>query len=344
MTGNNLIIALCPSANMADFYDNWLTLWSKNEEERRRARKVIHLEELEWKRTKNDYKAALCVAPETGFKTNGGLTMLGEIPPGWKTGRHSHGEEAMYIIKGKGSSFVNGSRYDWEDGSCIRIPFGAIHQHFNTGDETVRYYAALVPHLENFISVARFTHLEDCGEYSKLPEAGAAKTHDDKGRRIVLSRQQAPEGHRGEERKGLKDAFHASTAKEMEKVQHDKIAKMMGSATDFVGDEVEITDIFYDKPRWQTEKHAHMEAILHILQGEGYSIVEGEKIPWKPGTTFHIQGPQTVHQHFNTSNGESQQLRCHFGIRKVYQPIVKDVFPYTYYEAGRPLERIRERE
>lgn len=330
---------------MGNFYDDWLLLWDRNIEERRKARKVIQFEELNWVRTRQDYKAALCVAPETGFKTNGGLTMRAEIPVDWKTGRHSHGEEVMYIIKGKGSTFIEGQRYDWEEGSCVRIPFGATHQHFNTGDIPVQYYAALVPHLENFISVARFVQLEDCGEYFRLPEAsGPVKDHDAGGRRIVLRKQDAGVGHHGEHRNRLKDAFHESHAREMDTVQHAKIQKMMGNSEDFVGDEVEITDIFYDKPHWQSEKHAHMEAILHILQGEGYSIVDEEKLPWKPGTTVHIQGPLTVHQHFNTSDVECQQLRTHFGIRKVYQPIVKGVFPYTYYEAGRSLERLRERD
>ncbi len=330
---------------MPNFYDEWLGLWDKNVEERRKARKVIHWEELEWVQTRQDAKAALAVAPETGFKTNGGLTMHGEIPVGWKTGKHVHGEEAIYIIKGEGCTFINQERYDWEEGSCIRIPFGAPHQHFNTGDVPVRYYSGLVPHLENFISVARFVQLDECGEYTKLPEAkGPVKDHNANGRRIVLHKKDAAIGHHGEHKHQPKDAFHESYASEMHTVQHAKIQKMMGSSEDFVGEEVEITDIFFDKPQWQSEKHAHMEAILHILQGEGYSIVDEEKIPWKPGTTFHIQGPQTVHQHFNTSDVECQQLRTHFGIRKVYQPIVKDVFPYVYYEAGRPLERIRVRE
>ena len=329
---------------MPNFYDDWLTLWDKNVEERRKARKVIHWEEMNWVRTRQDAKSALAVAPETGFKTNGGITMLAEIPVGWMTGRHSHGEEAIFIIQGKGSSIVDGHQYDWAEGSCIRIPYGTVHQHFNTGDAPVRYYSALVPHLENFISVGRFVQEEDCGEYLRLPDAkGPVKDHDDSGRRIVLRKQDAGVGHHGEHKHHPKDAFHESFAREMDTVQHAKIQRMMGNFPDFIGDEVEITDIFYDKPQWQSEKHAHMEAILHILQGEGYSIVDGEKIPWKTGTTFHIQGPQTVHQHFNTSDVECQQLRTHFGIRKYYQPIVKDKFPYTYYEAGRPLERIRER-
>lgn len=323
---------------MADYYEKWLGLWGADRKQAKEARKVIYPEELSWVRTKQDFKSALLVAPDTGFRTLGGVTMEAEIPSGWKTGRHAHGEEAMYIMSGKGFSVIGGTRYDWEAGSCIRIPYGAEHQHFNSGDDSVRYFSALSPYLENFCGIAKFGHLEDCGEYSKEPESPASKDgHDSAGRRIVMRREEAQVGHHGEERERVRDRFDDTHPHQMHKVQHGKIVKLMGGYPDFVGDEVEITDIFFDKPRTASEKHAHMEAILYILAGTGYSIVDDVKYDWRPGTVLHVQGPQTVHQHFNTGDVESQQLRTHFVIRKFFQPVVKDVFPYLYFEEGRPL-------
>ncbi len=323
---------------MGDYYEEWLGFWEKDRKQAKAAKKVIYPEDLRWKKTKQDYRAALLVSPETGFRTLGGVTMQAEIPPAWKTGRHIHGEEAMYIIKGTGFSLVGGTRYDWAEGSCIRIPYGAEHQHFNSGDTPVQYYSALSPHLENYCGVAKFSHSEDCGEYSKAPGALVSKDgHDSSGRRIVMRGEEAEVGHHGEERERVKDRFSDTHPQQMHKVQHAKIVKLMGGYPDFVGDEVEITDVFVDKPHTASEKHAHMEAMLYILQGTGYSIIDGEKIPWRPGAMMHVQGPQTVHQHFNTGDVESQQLRTHFVIRKFFQPIVKDVFPYQYFEEGRPL-------
>ena len=61
--------------------------------------------------------------------------------------------------------------------------------------------------------------------------------------------------------------------------------------------------------------------------------MDGEKINWKKGTLLHIQGPQTVHQHFNTGQIEAQFLRIDYGLRaKYFQPIAKRVFPYRYFE------------
>ncbi len=132
------------------------------------------------------------------------------------------------------------------------------------------------------------------------------------------------------------DEFSLSMAKEM------KIASMPGHrggiidlmrGNDFKAREIEITHLFIDTPGNHSGKHAHMEALLYVLQGEGYSIIDGVEVPWKKGSLIHVQGPQTVHQHFATGNVESHQLRIHYGLRANYfQKITRRVFPYVYLE------------
>ena len=119
---------------MATFYDNWLDMWNKAEQERKDARVVIHEEEIEWLETQQDQKIGLLGAPETGFRTWGTTTMVAEIEPGHKTGKHKHGEETIHVVEGNGCTIVNGRRYNWGKNSTLVIPFGAEHQHFNTGD------------------------------------------------------------------------------------------------------------------------------------------------------------------------------------------------------------------
>ncbi len=323
---------------MSNFYEDWFALEGKAIEEKRRAKKAIYPNELQWIRTRQDFKAALLVAPETGFRTLGGLTMLSEIPEGWKTGKHSHGEEAMYILKGKGFSIIDEQRFDWEDGACLRIPFGAIHQHFNQGDTPVHYFSALAPHLEFSCLVAKFQQFEDCGEIdSTTNQPARINDYDKQGRRLVLNRKDATIVQRGEVDERVQDAFWESHPSEMHKGNHGKMIKMMGSYDDFVAEEVEITDVFVDGPKVAGQKHAHMEAMLYIIDGEGYTIIDEEKFPWSPGTALHIQGPQTVHQHFATGEVPSQMLRTHFGIRKYIQPIAQKTFPYLYLGEARPL-------
>jgi len=328
---------------MGDFYAEWLKYWDEEQEERRTASKCINEENLEWVRTKQDWRAALLCARENGFVTSG-TTMLAEIPRGWHTGKHSHGEEAVYIVNGQGFSVIDGLRYDWEAGSCLFIPFGAAHQHFNSGEDTARYLSAMALPLERFVGLAKITQYEESGETaigeSERVKVAESDIHPEYGR-IVIRLKDAPvipAGEYGTFLEKRKDEFTATMAKEMTTpgaVGHrSRFIMFMGAPeNNFKTREVEITSILCDEPGMHSGKHSHMEALLYVLQGEGYSIVDGEKVPWKKGTLFQVQGPQTVHEHFNTGNIESQQLRIHYGIRaKFFQPITRRVFPYRYYE------------
>ncbi len=73
-----------------NFYEAWLRYWDEEQEERAKARTCIHEEELEWVRTKQDYRAALLCSRQNGFATAGEV-VLAELPKAWHTGKHVHG-------------------------------------------------------------------------------------------------------------------------------------------------------------------------------------------------------------------------------------------------------------
>jgi gentisate 1,2-dioxygenase len=54
-------------------------------------------------------------------------------------------------------------------------------------------------------------------------------------------------------------------------------------------------------PHTHSVTHKHNEAIIIILRGTGYSILDGERIDWKPGDTLYI-GQGVWHQHHITSD------------------------------------------
>jgi mannose-6-phosphate isomerase-like protein (cupin superfamily) len=326
-----------------NFYDNWLNLWAKGEAEKMNARKAIYPEELTWITTEQDARAALLVGPENNFRTSGTVSMIAEIPPGYHSGRHSHGEEAIYILDGEGYSVINDTRYDWEKGACIRIPFGSVHQHINTGQTPVRYYSVMAPYFESLALVAKFEQLTRFGKNSELDiKCEKSDTGFDKnGRKLVVRLNEARITLGGEDNKDApKTAYKESIPKEMFSGQghHSRTIRFMGSRPDFVGDEVEITSVLCFSVGTCGGKHAHMEAVLYVLQGEGYTDVDGVRVPWRPGTALHIPGPQTPHQHFNTGSVEAQMIRAHSAIRyRLFQPLAKEKFPYLYLE-HRPHE------
>jgi len=328
---------------MKDFYEGWLELSDKRREQSIQARKHILEEELEWVRTRQDYQAALLCSRENGFLTTGDI-MLGEIPPKWNTGKHYHGEEGIYIVKGKGCSVVDGKRYDWEEDSCLFMPFGSVHQHFNLGNDTVRYFSVMAIALEMFVGVAKVFQFEEASEthLHALDEVPMAESDiDPELGRIIMRAADAPKvaGEKMAEAWAKEtDEYSMSLAKEMRtpgaKGHRSKMVRLMRwTDSGFKTREVEITAVMYDKAGSHSGKHAHMEAILYCLEGEGYSMVDDQRIDWKKGTLIHVPGPQTIHQHFNTGTIDARMIRVNYGLRsKFFQAIVKRVFPYLYYE------------
>ena len=47
--------------------------------------------------------------------------------------------------------------------------------------------------------------------------------------------------------------------------------------------------------------HKHNEAIIIVLRGSGYSVLDGERIEWGPGDTLYV-GQGVWHQHHVTSD------------------------------------------
>jgi quercetin dioxygenase-like cupin family protein len=344
---------------MANFYDEWLGMWDKTEAEKRAARRSIHEEELEWVETPQDERAALLVSRATGFRTWGTTSMLGEISPGCHSGAHKHGEEAIYILEGEGYSVVDDVRYDWRKNSVLLIPFGVVHQHFNRGTTTARYLSVMCPDLEYFCGLHRTIQLENWGRTTNEPDVARSADGLVPGtqNRVVLHREGAIV-RKGEgdgvpvlpdnipdfdpehplilgDAEGmfrLPDGFHKS-----EILQY---MKLNSGINDFHPLEVEISGILTDGPHEYGGMHAHMEAHLYILQGEGYSLVNGEKIPWKPGTCFQVPGPQTPHRHVNESDVPASMVRIAFGIRYFFEKAAQREFPYLYLS---PRQAVLER-
>jgi mannose-6-phosphate isomerase-like protein (cupin superfamily) len=344
---------------LGSFYDDWLGLWDKAEAERKAERRNIHEEEFAWVETQQDYRAALMVSPETGFRTWGSTSMIAEIPAHSHSGAHKHGEEAIFILSGTGFSVVDGIRYDWKQHSVLAIPFGAVHQHFNTGDIPARYISVLAVHLEHFVGLHRTMQLEPWGKTVREPDAEASPDGmaPDGGYRVVLHKENAivkkaegdgvpvlpadmPEFDPEhplvvgdvDGMHALPDGFHKAQVLNYMRINKD--------INDFKLHTVEVSGLLTDGPHEYGGMHAHMEAHLFIIEGHGYSLVNGEKVPWKPGTCFHVPGPQTPHRHVNESDGNATMVRMAFGIRYFFERAAKREFPYLYLS---PRQAVLER-
>ena len=286
---------------MTDFYKDWLEESKRIEKTVNEAPRVARGKNLDWVHTRQDSKAALMIAPETGYPTGGSLLMRAEIPVGWHTGKHIHGEEAIYVERGEGFLLLDDRRYDFHCGTVFHIPYRSAHQLFNTGNEPVGYLSGLAWHLEASIYMGRLEQIEDAGQNDS---AGLAKVPREEsqywpidGRRISIHEEQ----------------FDLST-----ETKHGATYFLMGRSgkqNGFKATSVAISSIFVDLPHSKSHSHAHPEAYLYALQGSGYSEIGGKRYDWEQGDAVHVPPGMMHHQHFNPTDQEMKELRFEYGIR-----------------------------
>ncbi len=286
---------------MNDFYKDWLEESKRIEKTVNEAPRVARGKNLDWVRTRQDSKAALMIAPETGHPTGGSLLMRAEIPVGWHTGKHIHGEEAIYVERGEGFLLLDDRRYDFHRGTVFHIPYRSAHQLFNTGNEPVSYLSGLAWHLEASIYMGRLEQIEDAGQndsagLAKVPREESQYWPTD-GRRISIHEEQ----------------FDLST-----ETKHGATYFLMGRSgkqNGFKATSVAISSIFVDLPHSKSHSHAHPEAYLYALQGSGYSEIGGKRYDWEQGDAVHVPPGMMHHQHFNPTDQEMKELRFEYGIR-----------------------------
>jgi mannose-6-phosphate isomerase-like protein (cupin superfamily) len=82
-----------------------------------------------------------------------------------------------------------------------------------------------------------------------------------------------------------------------------------------------MTNIFEEAPRSGSHRHAHTEAMLYVLEGNGYSMIDGQRYDWQEGDAVHVPPRMTVHEHFNDSDARTRTLRIEFGVRFLYEAL-----------------------
>lgn len=90
-----------------------------------------------------------------------------EIPPGKYTATHRHRfQEIIFILKGKGYSFIDGKRFDWQAGDAMAVPMWTWHQHFNADQSSpARYFSYTdAPFMESLA----LAEIEDKGDAPPL--------------------------------------------------------------------------------------------------------------------------------------------------------------------------------
>jgi quercetin dioxygenase-like cupin family protein len=306
------------------FHDRWVSRSRENQQRVQASPILARGEELRWLATPHDARVAVVLGEDNGFPTQGTCLLQAEMPPGWHTGRHLHGEEAVYILAGSGFVVVADRRYDFRTGTTIHIPYQAEHQLVNTGDQPVSYLSALTTDLDLFVRLGRYQQLsEKGGSNESLRDRYPAETSQlaPDGRRITLHVDQMLDEYARRSQEGGGHGHHHGHT-------HGAIWVLMGgsespsTATNgFRARAVAMTNIFEEVPHSSSHRHSHTEAMLYALEGSGNSEVDGERYDWVAGDAVYLPPKMTVHEHFNESSERTRTLRIEFGIRYFYEAL-----------------------
>ena len=312
---------------MTDFYGDWLATSERIAARLRTPPVVARASEVRWLETPQDARVAMLIGEAVGFPTQGTALLVAEIPARWRTGRHAHGEEAIHIASGSGFSVIDGLRYDWKAGTTLHIPYRAAHQHVNTGSTAAIYVSALTQDLDFAVNLGRLEQLEeksrdDGGLATRYPAESTQYAVD--GRRIALHFEDAID----ERQRRLDGHGHAKSGKGAHR--HSGIWILMGGSESqsdetngFRAKAAAMTNIFEEAPGTRSHRHTHTEAMLYVLEGTGYSEIDGQRYDWSAGDAVHVPPRMTLHEHFNGSDARTRTLRVEFGIRFFYEGLWK---------------------
>lgn len=193
-----------------------------------------------------------------------------EIDRGVESPPHLQLHEAtLFILQGKGYSVINGRRLDWEEGDVVFAPLFSRHQNGNDGREAVRYITAG--------TIPFFKHLglyqEELGmeaEPRKLERLSAELPE-----KLVIKRQDwYPQTERG---KSVAFDFPY-------KIGTNRIASSTPP----------------NSPSKYVHRHFN-EALIYVLQGEGYSLVHDRRVDWKAGSVLRVP-TFCWHHHHNAAS------------------------------------------
>lgn len=315
------------------FYDDWLAAGDQIEARFRASPGVARDADQTWVTTRHDTRVKRLLSSDDGFPTMGGVVLKAEVPVGWHTGVHSHGEEAIYIEAGSGYARIGGHRFDVRPGSVLHIPYRASHQIVNLGEDVLRYVSAMCVPLERFVHLFRLEQLEDRGPNTEAHRAVPVREGQQlpDGRRVIIHLDEAPDDP-GDEPTATMAAYTR---------QHYLVHYLTVKRNGFkVPSSVAMTHVFEEPAGYHGGRHKHLEAVLYVIRGNGFSEVGAEKHPWGPGDILHVPPAMHEHEHYNPGDESYRLLRIQFGIRYFFQEVWPEGYtPTRSVDAdGNPIE------
>ena len=232
------------------------------------------------------------------------LLLPGEYAPS-----HHHSQSAIrFIIEGDSDAYtaVNGEKVYMEDGDVVLTPGWTWHEHKHNGTKPVFWLDGLDVGLVKTLAASFFEPYED----ESYPEADVENYSSKQFTQGVFKKLH---------QEGIPDSPSPIFGYKFERVKY-----LLDNMTEADNDPYDALAIEYINPKTNksaderigtmmqrlvvgqhTKAHRHVHsAIYHVVDGQGYTVIDGQKFEWEKGD-FFILPPWSYHEHVNTGHTDA---------------------------------------
>ncbi|MFC5587330.1 cupin domain-containing protein [Sporosarcina soli] len=269
-----------------------------------------------------------------GFGTHTLYAGIQLLLPGEYAPSHRHSQAAIrFIIEGEGAyTAVNGEKTYMERGDMILTPAWTWHEHKHEGTEPVFWMDGLDVGLVKSLAASYFEQFKEESYPALAPE------------------EYAIEQYRGGAYKKLNEKIEPGYPSPVYGYKLDRVKYLLDHMTEEDNDPYEAYAIEYINPSTggsadgrigtvmqklvpgqHTKAHRHVHsAIYHVFEGQGYTVIDGQKFEWEKGD-FFILPPWSYHEHVNT--GEEDAYLFSYNDKPVMEKLDLE-FGNAYEENG----------
>ncbi len=234
---------------------------------------------------------------------------------------HRHTVEAViHILDGHGYSVIDGVKYPWEAGDSICVPVFGWHRHVNESGRDLLYVAATTGPFSMAMGIAIYEE-EEYPEYwvfaQKSKEAmetlipGGAEGPAERSRIDFDPDRWKPLNDTIDAERSAAELYYEQLTYAREEEKRRRAGKVIARGKELrfgstpmgrmayvvdprLGYHVKLlsTLIAEIPPGKHSGAHRHIyEEVNYVLSGEGYSIIEDQKVEWKKGDTSFRMAP-----------------------------------------------------
>ena len=255
-----------------------------------------------------------------------------ELEPGQRTSTHRHSHDAVcFVLEGQGATTVGADRFAWMRWDAMHTPAWSWHRHENTGKTKARLLAVSDAPL---IATLGLSRIDDAGDAPPEPDE-PVRTRATGGTGYDLEVAEATE--MSQERRAARRHTSFGDLTLRSSPRGTRTALLVDRSLGYRTTGLSIA-LFQIPPGGRQSNHRHPgEALLYIVEGNGYSTIDGERIEWAAGDA-PIVNQYVWHQHFNSSpeNGATV-IRMHMW-ESIIETMQAAMDPIPMYEDEPGLE------